>query len=309
MHPSHLLAFCVPLIGLSACHTVVPESTLPRLTAPAIDGEVSDASAPHDVVDGDDDGSEFLLRTVLVKSMEEHQDREYDQRQRVRRRSRFHFYGMFSAAVGDYDFDDDFYGHDDNSANMARLRFGGGDRRGNGGGVDFKFLVPDDDPYENTAVELDTSQFDFFFFFMHHASASRFRMPLRVGPYLSSVFTELNSNGDDTDYTNIGVRLEIEPEVVLMDTGELELSLVTLFSIGGHATFIDDDVSDQEYLSSGGTFNAEAGVRMRIGDIAVGSSFVFNKMTIDQSDPENGVRIPRLETEFTGVQFTVGVRF
>ena len=316
MRPSHLLTFCVPLIGLSACNTIVPETTLPRLTAPL--------TAPPEVLDvrpigiaaetsidltgiasefGDDDESEFL-RTELQDLNGEH-----DQRPRDRRKRRFHFYGMFSGGVGDYDFDDDVYGHDDNTATLARMRFGAGNRHGNGGGVDLKFLFPDDNPYENTAVELDVSQFDMFFFFMHQASAGRFRMPLRVGPYVSGVNTELNSNGANTDYTNFGVRLEIEPEVVLMDSEGMGLSVVTLFSLGGHATYIDDDLTNDEYHSSGWTFNAEAGLRMRIGNIAVGSSFIYNEMTIDQSDRENGFRIPRLETEFTGVQFTVGVRF
>ena len=106
-----------------------------------------------------------------------------------------------------------------------------------------------------------------------------------------------------------GARFELEPEVVLMDDREFTLSVFSTLSLGLHGTWIDDDIANDDFVANGGTYGGEAGVRMQMGDIIISSALVINNTTIRESSSENGIVIPRLDTEFLGFQVTMGIRF
>ena len=222
---------------------------------------------------------------------------------------RTRFYALISTALGEYDYDDEGFGLDDTDARMHRFSLGGGNRRGRGAGMDLKVIIPDDDLYRGTAQAADVQNFDLFFFFMSHTAQGRFRMPLRVGPYLNRVDTDFLGTNQETDYINMGFRVNFDPEVILYESDEAELSLVSSFSGGLHATFIDDDLTNDEFSSSGTTLGAEFGVRATLGQVQLSTGIIYNTLVVHESDPEGGTRIPRLDTDFTGIQFSLGVRF
>jgi hypothetical protein len=80
-------------------------------------------------------------------------------------------------------------------------------------------------------------------------------------------------------------------------------------SAGIHLTTIDDEFTDEEYDSEGHTLGFEAGIRLVFDPVSVSASYIFHETTIRQSNTEFGIAIPRLETEFTGVQVSIGVKF
>ena len=219
------------------------------------------------------------------------------------------FYLLLSTAVGEYNYDDEGFGLDDTDARLHRFSLGGGNNHGRGAGIDLKFIVPDDDLYRGTAQAADVQNFDLFLFFMSHTAQGSFRMPLRIGPYLNRVDTEFLATNQQTDYINMGVRVNFDPEVVLYESHEAEISLISSFSGGLHMTFIDDDLTNDEFSSSGTTLGAELGVRATLGQIQLSTGIIYNNLIVHESDPGLGTRIPRLDTDFTGIQFSMGVRF
>ena len=221
-----------------------------------------------------------------------------------------HGFGEFSFGFGGYDFEDDVLGADDSSAYMARVRGAVTTHRGIGGGFDVKFLVPRDNFYEQTINSTDAIQSDFYgHFLVTMAAADRFRMPLRIGPYFSQVRAEFEVSSDVTRYDSLGFRVEIEPEVLLFGRGRGQASAFARFSAGLHDSSIDDESTNRHYHSYGHTLGFESGFRFAIGPMAFSAAYVYHENRIAESDRENGLVIPQLETDFQGVLFGLGGRF
>jgi hypothetical protein len=223
-------------------------------------------------------------------------------------------YVTVSTAFGDFEFKDDVLGKDDSRAYMQRIEGGVMTPRGIGGGGEFKVFVPHDDFYERTVSRTEAAQVEFYGYFQAdpsaHATDGRFRMPMRIGPYFSNVAAEFTVSGDDTDYSSFGLRAELLPELVLSPPHQdFEASLVGRLSAGTHSTSIDDESTDEVYWSSGYSLGVEVGFRVVIGPISLSTAYIHHTSTVRESDTERNLFIPRLETDFEGVLFSVGASF
>lgn len=233
------------------------------------------------------------------------QRRHHDKR-RGRHRS---VYALFSYSDGDLELMDRSLGIDENPAELFRFRTGAEGRNGTGGGVDVKYFRPETDLFDGSTQRRDLGHADIHGFVSGRAGDGRFRVPIRFGPYYNGLFTERTATRQAANYHSIGLRLELAPEFALFRRHDRELAVFANLSAGAHLTAIDHEATDEEYGSSGTTIGFEPGVRYRSGNLELSASYSAFETNIGQSDPERGVALPRVETEFTGVVFTLGFRF
>lgn len=236
-------------------------------------------------------------------------NRDRDDRDSNHRRA----WALLSWAGGDYDFKD-ARGVDDNGAEVFRFRTGATNSRGTGAGVDLKIYDAKHNAYRNTAGSTGLNQPDVFMFFTKRIGKGQFQGPFRIGPYYSLISAEQNSTGNYTSYNNIGVRLELEPTLTIFDRDNFTLKAYVTLSAGAHYTYIDDEITRNNYTSQGTTLGIEPGLRLVVGNTIFGASYHLNETSVGQSSRErgqNGVvrQLPRTETEFKGFMFTVGFRF
>jgi len=243
-------------------------------------------------------------------------DPDWPQRRRVRgQRQRdtrglkqYHSYALLSWAGGDYDFKDG-RGFFDNTGNVFRFRTGARNRDGTGGGLDLKFYDPKHDLYEQTPGQTGLEQLDVYMFVATRVGDGPLRMPIRFGPYYDLIPTEQNSTSDYTRFYSLGVRLELEPQFMFIRRRGTTVSLYANFSVGGHVTRIDDEITDDDYHSVGTTIGFEPGIRLIKDEFELSLSYHSWDTAVRKSNYENNFAIPRTETEFRGFQLTVGWHF
>ena len=64
-----------------------------------------------------------------------------------------------------------------------------------------------------------------------------------------------------------------------------------------------------EWDSNNATLGLELGLRLRVGITAMSLAYLHRTEAIDDSDPEGGVFIRGVDTNFDGVAFTFGFTF
>lgn len=222
-------------------------------------------------------------------------------------------YLLFSWADGDYDYKDG-RGVQDNSARVYRLRTGATNRRGTGGGLDIKFDDVRHDAYSGSVLATGLEQLDIYPFFTRRLGEGRVHIPLRFGPYYNVLTASRRATGRETYYDNFGLRLEFEPTFNLMQGRKTTLQIYAALSAGAHVTYIDDELTGENYRSDGTTLGFEPGIRLMRKNLILSASYHVRESTIGESSRErdrNGVarKLPRVETELQGFMFTVGFRF
>jgi hypothetical protein len=238
-------------------------------------------------------------------------DRDRDRAPRGSRSGRT--YMLFTWAGGDYDFKDG-RGVQDNAAEVFRFRTGATNSRGTGGGVDIKLYDAKHDAYAGTTMSTGLDQLDVYPFFTRRNGRGRFHNTLRIGPYYSLLSAEQNATGRYTSYNNFGLRVELEPTLNLIQRPGATLQAYTTLSAGAHFTYIDDEVTRENYTSQGTVLSVEPGLRLVMKNVVLSASYHLNETSIRESSRErnrNGIarELPRVETEFKGFMFTFGFRF
>ncbi|MBK8178390.1 MAG: hypothetical protein IPK67_05740 [Planctomycetes bacterium] len=222
------------------------------------------------------------------------------------------FEGNLTLAGGRYRHDTDGVGDDRTRASLVGVRLEGATPSGIGGGVSLEFTGSDDDLFEDQGTPTQAASADIAPYFLWRAvQTPRFRMPLRAGPWIQTLVLEDQNTDDTTTWVTGGLRLELEPEVVLISNRTLELLLHSRLTLAGGGTWIEVDSpgNDDEYESSAGAFGFEFGPRLRWSHFQGGVFFLHRSMSIDESDRENGVRIPEQDNSFNAVAFSFGGRF
>lgn len=316
LHASLLLVW--PL--LAAC--AAPRSTRPELPAPQQVAQLTLQPAGQAAIDPETGFRYSPAERRMTARRRVDQDAKYrpvrdrqdgPPRDRVRRFGGRgdRFYAEMGIGYGDLDHDDDFYGSDEVRARLVRINVGGKTRRGLGLEGELRVLHPMDPIYEGSVDELDLDHVDFWFKFWSGIEHGDFRMPLRVGPHITGANTDLFGTGQETRYTSMGVRFEVEPELFLTDPYRSPWRTSIFGKLGGgpHFDRIDDDVADEVFHSTGTSFHAEFGTRAVFDGVSLSLSWVFQRYVVDESEPEGALVVPRIEDEFHGLMFTMGVRF
>ncbi|MGE3171914.1 MAG: hypothetical protein AB7O97_04760 [Planctomycetota bacterium] len=193
---------------------------------------------------------------------------------------------------------------DDTDANFVRLHFEGVGDGSFGGGLRFEGSVSDDDlagAFEATEGEL----------FLHATAvfgAEKAIVPVRFGLMLHDTHFEVDATDIKVDWASVGLRVEAEPEFLLVRDTDLEWGLfgraggcfgVTVISAEGTLPLIG--FVDEDFESAMTGYDLEAGTRLAFEHFELQVSFLLRSLNYDESDPEGGVTIAELDTEFRGL--------
>lgn len=199
----------------------------------------------------------------------------------------------------------------DASAAWFRLRFEVITDADIGGGLALEGLAAERELFTDSGdSDTDTGYGDLFAFFaLYLGRGSDLAMPVRIGVF-SNRYSIDNLNNSDLDYPSVGARLEVEPELVLIRNGDRPaLSLFGQASISGGTTQLATEPATVEADANATMWGFELGGRFRTGGAVFGLGWVFRGLHVSTSDTVNGITFPAIDTEFSGLQFSVGARF
>lgn len=185
---------------------------------------------------------------------------------------------------------------------------------GIGGGLAIEGAASDDDLFEDVGAPDSEGGFgDLYLYFVGvPVDTGRFRMPMRIGPYIHDTSIKDDTNNDEIDWGGIGVRGGVEPEFWLVQQDNFSFGFVGEVSLGVHATSIDVDstVVNDDFDGNGVTFGADVGVQALIGErVTTRLAYVYRSTDEDESDSSNGLVVREMTASFSGIVLGVGVRF
>ncbi|MEO6709366.1 MAG: hypothetical protein ABI054_07525 [Planctomycetota bacterium] len=223
------------------------------------------------------------------------------------------FDGRMTLAAGDYDHDTDGSFDDETKAGFVGLRAEASNRSGLGGGVSIEVMNSDDDLFEGqTANESQATSVEIAPFFLYRVDGGdRFRMPLRAGPWIHALTLDEQHSSDSLTWVSVGLRVAVEPEIVLARSEGFEFSLFSEVSLAGGGTQVHQELGsgDEDYDTGGGAFGFEIGPRFRWSHFSAGVSLLHRSLSFDKSDRENNVRIPGIDTSFDAFAISFGGGF
>lgn len=195
---------------------------------------------------------------------------------------------------------------------QLRAEFVGG--LGMGAGLALEASGSDDDLFRESGIaDGEGSTTDLYLYFVGvPAESPSFRFPIRAGPYLHNVHLEENTTPTEIDWSSLGLRIEVEPEVWFLQQPGFALGIGGDLSLGAHWTSIDVEspLLPDDFDGNGATFGLGFGLRALIDDtITAELGYLFRTTLEDQSDTEGGVAIRDATASFRGVVLGVGVRF
>jgi len=223
------------------------------------------------------------------------------------------FDGRMTLAGGEYEHDADGSFDDETEAGFVGLLAEATNRSGFGGGVSIEVMNSEDDLFEGQAAkESQATSVEFSPFFLYRVhGGDRFRMPVRVGPWIHALTLDEQHSSDSLTWVSIGLRLAVEPEIVLARGEGFEFSLFSEVSLAGGGTEVHQELGsgDDDYDTDGGAFGFEIGPRFRWSHFSAGVSFLHRSLSFDESDRENGVTIPGIDTSFDALAISFGGGF
>lgn len=232
------------------------------------------------------------------------------------RMARPHLHGQVTLAGGRDEHDIDGAGQDDTDAGLLGVLIEAHGDNGIGGGISIETMGTDDDLFQSTGA-LEASWVEVAPFFLYEiVSGDRFRMPLRAGPWIHVLEVNDANNSDFIRWGSVGVRLAVEPEVVISRNEDFAFSLFSSVSVAGGSTGIDAEVGniDHKFDTDGGAFGLELGPRIRWSHFMASVSFIHRTVSMDDSDTETvngtpGVFIRGFDNDFDAIAFTFGGGF
>jgi len=145
----------------------------------------------------------------------------------------------------------------------------------------------------------------------------RFRMPIRIGPYIShtSVADSGSSlaRGQTTDYAALGLRLEVEPEFDFFQENDMVASVFLKQSIGGGVAGVSRGVDEETFDTTERRRSFGLGVRFRVNKFHSELGYVYRYSDYQETDSEvvdnKLITLPGAEFEFTGLMISMGIRW
>lgn len=214
-------------------------------------------------------------------------------------------------ASGSFDHDTDGSNLDgDTTAGLLRLRFEGYGESRFGGGVEVEVIGSDDDLFvDNGFGESEARAVEVFGYGAYRFESRRFAMPLRFGLFGRRYETEFANPSGEIETTSFGIKVAAEPEIAFVMTEKVRFGAYGNLALGFGVSEIQVSGTSTEWDSNNATLGLELGLRLRVGITAMSLAYLHRTEAIDDSDPEGGVFIRGVDTNFDGVAFTFGFTF
>lgn len=185
-----------------------------------------------------------------------------------------------------------------------------------GGGLDVDFYVSDD-LVDTTDEDETLAAVNIFPHLTIRPTFTRFRMPIRIGPYVG--VHSLTAEGADgapdatSDAVAFGLQGEIEPEFdILREEGGSALSafLKLQYGAGWAVEDVDDGTTEDSASTSSANFGFEVGVRYQISLFLLECGYLMRTTNYGESDlSDEDVIYPEVDYTFSGFQLSLGIRW
>jgi len=220
--------------------------------------------------------------------------------------------GQFTLAGGKYKHDIEDASEDDTTAGLVAAQGEICSPEGIGGGLTVEFLSSNDHLLAGQTSTSHAEAVDVFPHLLYRASAGEtLRMPVRLGPWMHALTLEDEGSTDRLRWRTLGLRLAVEPEIVIERTENFEWSFFTSVALAAGATRIELDsaANDDEFDSYAAALSLEVGPRFRWSHVFAGISFLHRAVAFDESDPANSQTVSELHSTFSGFAVTLGGGF
>ncbi|MHC4859592.1 MAG: hypothetical protein ACYTDY_05825 [Planctomycetota bacterium] len=226
------------------------------------------------------------------------------------------FSASMAIALGDYVYETEGSTLDDDTiAALLRIRVEGTApmERENlpaiGAGMSLEYTGTDDDLFEgrrSDAEILDAS----LYLLVKSPRSDDFRLSVRLGPYFHRLASGYPDSLDIV-WESWGLRLGVEPEVLVPIEGDMELRLFLGLSTGIHITDAEVDVprDHETFETDGYTFGVRLGAGVLVHEYSLGIAFLHQKVVMDDSDRKRGLSLRGIDATFRGIELSVGVQF
>ena len=179
-----------------------------------------------------------------------------------------------------------------------------------GGGLRLEGISSDDDLFTDAGfAATEARAASMFGHITYRLEQGNLVMPIRAGLQLHGYGTEEVVTGDRVDFSSFGPQFELEPELFLAWDEQLCWSVYAQLGLGFAATSIDVDTVGNDFESASFFYGFELGTRFYAGHVAFGLGLVVRGQEVAESDDVGAVFIRGIETEFTGLLFSVGAVF
>ncbi len=195
------------------------------------------------------------------------------------------------------------------SAGFVQLGAEAWGRSGIGGGLRFEGIGADEDLFADAGFgDTDTGSGDLFLFLGVRTGNDAFRLPLRFGLFLNGYSIE-DAGQQELSYGSAGFRFELEPEVRLLGEGRNRWSLYGRGSLGFGGTSIETEPATFDGDADTVLVGVELGTRVQLGPARFGVGWVYRDQHVSESDTVFGNVFRAVDTDFSGLLFSLAVRF
>lgn len=196
------------------------------------------------------------------------------------------------------------------SAGFFQLELEGVSRWGVGAGLRLEGISSNDGLFDHAiAPRSEASASELFVHGTYVYENRHVDVPFRLGLLLHGYELDTPAVPDTLTASTLAFRLEVEPEVTIVDERWGRWAIYGLLGFGFGGTALDSDASSGEWSSDSRFFGAELGTRIDLGVVEVGVAWLHRQHEMDESDVDQGTTIRGFETAFSGIAITFGARF
>lgn len=136
-----------------------------------------------------------------------------------------------------------------------------------------------------------------------------FHCPLRFGLSLRSYGIRENASGSDLEWNSFGPRLEIAPDVALLQDHAVRWSLTGRLGAGFGATLVSQSGAFENWETTMGTLDVGLGTRLRFSSVSIDLGWLSRRTHYAESDPANAAVVLAADSEFEGLVLSVAATF
>ncbi|MCR9244375.1 MAG: hypothetical protein NXI31_05035 [bacterium] len=201
----------------------------------------------------------------------------------------------------------------DADANGFRVRIEGVPKKRKVGlGIDVVAHRSEDDLFGAAAMTESRLVDGFGYVYGHLGGGDLFTIPLRGGITIQSL--ELDAGGAspaaDTEWTALGFRLEVEPELRLLYGEDYLWSVYAGGGFGVGVAEAEVDGVNDTFEASSRQINYEIGTRFEYDGVFIGVGYMDRRIRFNEATRNaGGSSLPGIENEFSGLFVSGGVRF
>lgn len=208
--------------------------------------------------------------------------------------------------------------HDTDGSNLEdrtdggyfRLSFEGFGDSGLGGGLRLEGIASDDDLFADAGFNAaEAGMGELFVHLSHRTIGSNVMLPVRIGLVLHGYTLEDQTTNAEVQWSSIGVRFEVEPEITLSRGDGHHWVFYGEAGLGLAATQVETEPATFDADASTLLLGLGLGTRVRLGPALLGIGYVHRSQHTDDSDTVNGSFFRGIDASFNGLLVTVGVTF